>query len=100
MGVRLAVSRSRASGRASGAGHVPSHRARVVRTRPVLTLTLPMTPALRPGYGGAVAIERGPLVYALKIGEDWRRVNAGPSRTASCLTRIGRSIRRRRGITR
>jgi hypothetical protein len=40
-----------------------------------LTLTLPMAPALRPGFGGAVAIERGPLVYALKIGEEWRQVN-------------------------
>ena len=29
-----------------------------------LVLTLPMAPALRPGYGGAVAIQRGPLIYA------------------------------------
>ncbi|MDQ1301702.1 MAG: hypothetical protein QG637_1624, partial [Chloroflexota bacterium] len=41
-----------------------------------LVLTLPMAPALRPGFGDAVAVERGPLVYALKIGEEWRRVNA------------------------
>jgi hypothetical protein len=27
-------------------------------------------------YNEAMAIERGPLVYALKIGEEWTRVNA------------------------
>jgi hypothetical protein len=27
-------------------------------------------------YNEAVAIERGPLVYSLKIGEEWARVNA------------------------
>ena len=41
-----------------------------------IALTLPMAPALLSGYNGAVAIERGPLVYALKIGEEWRRTNA------------------------
>jgi hypothetical protein len=34
-----------------------------------------MSPALSVRYNGAVAIERGPLVYALKIDEDWRRVH-------------------------
>ncbi len=41
-----------------------------------VVLTLPMAPALRRGYNDAMAIERGPLVYSLKIGEEWRRVNA------------------------
>jgi DUF1680 family protein len=41
-----------------------------------VTLNLSMAPALLPGENGAVAIERGPLVYALPLGEDWRRVNA------------------------
>ena len=27
-------------------------------------------------YNGAVAVERGPLVYALRLGETWTRVNA------------------------
>ena len=40
-----------------------------------VVLTLPMSPALSFRYNGAVALERGPLVYALKIGEDWRRVH-------------------------
>jgi len=34
-----------------------------------------MTPALAEGYNGAVAIQRSPLVYALKIGEAWKQVN-------------------------
>ncbi len=38
-------------------------------------LTLPMSPALVDRPNGAVAVERGPLVYALQIGEDWRRVH-------------------------
>jgi len=40
-----------------------------------LRLTLPMTPKTSRRYNGAIAIERGPLVYSLKIGEQWRRVN-------------------------
>jgi hypothetical protein len=40
-----------------------------------LTLRLPMSAGLWHGYNGAVALERGPLVYSLVIGEDWRRVH-------------------------
>jgi DUF1680 family protein len=40
-----------------------------------VTLTLPMTARVTPRPRAAVAIERGPLVYALRIGEDWRRVH-------------------------
>jgi hypothetical protein len=40
-----------------------------------VALTLPMSPALSFRTNGAVTIERGPLVYALKIGEDWRRIH-------------------------
>jgi hypothetical protein len=40
-----------------------------------VTLTLPMTPVMTRRFRGAAALERGPLVYALKIGEDWRRVH-------------------------
>jgi len=42
-----------------------------------LALRLPMSPVLTPRPRDAVAIERGPLVYALQIGETWRRVHAG-----------------------
>lgn len=45
-------------------------------------LTLPMRPALisRPGIAaqagsGALTLTKGPLVYSLKIGEDWRRIH-------------------------
>lgn len=50
--------------------------ARVWQAPTTLTLTFPMTARVTPRPRGAVAIERGPLVYALPIGEDWRRVNA------------------------
>jgi len=40
-----------------------------------VALTLPMPATLRRGKNDAVAIERGPLVYALKIGESWQRVH-------------------------
>ena len=36
----------------------------------------PMKARVSTRYNGAVAIERGPLVYALKIDETWTRVNA------------------------
>ena len=39
------------------------------------TLTLPMQPELLRGYNQSVALKRGPLVYALKMGEEWRQVN-------------------------
>ncbi len=40
-----------------------------------ITLRLPMRPALWYGFNDAIAIARGPLVYALKIGEAWRRIH-------------------------
>ncbi len=41
-----------------------------------IVLHLPMRPALVSRPSRTVAVERGPLVYALRIGEDWRRVHA------------------------
>lgn len=41
-----------------------------------ITARLPMRPAITLRYNGAVAVERGPLVYSLRIGEEWTRVNA------------------------
>jgi hypothetical protein len=40
-----------------------------------VTLTFPMSPILRHRHNRAVALQRGPLVYSLPIGEDWRRVH-------------------------
>lgn len=40
-------------------------------------LILPMHPVLSRRFRGAAALERGPLVYALKIGEEWRRIHEG-----------------------
>jgi hypothetical protein len=39
-----------------------------------LSLRLPMSVSLWKGYHDAVAIQRGPLVYALAIGEEWKQL--------------------------
>ncbi len=44
--------------------------------RETLTLQLPMHPAASRRYHQAIALERGPLLYSLKLGENWTRVNA------------------------
>lgn len=41
-----------------------------------IELRFPMRPKTSTRYYGAVALERGPLVYSLKLGEQWTRVNA------------------------
>jgi hypothetical protein len=41
-----------------------------------LAIRFPMKPRVTARHNEAVAVERGPLVYALKIGEEWTRVNA------------------------
>ena len=40
-----------------------------------MKLTLPMAPRLVRREHDSAAILRGPLVYALKVGEDWRRIH-------------------------
>ena len=40
------------------------------------TLRLPMPVVAERRYQGAVAITRGPLVYSLRIGEEWRALTA------------------------
>lgn len=40
-----------------------------------ITVRLPMQPLITTRYNGAVAVERGPLVYSLRIGEAWTHVN-------------------------
>jgi len=44
--------------------------------RVTLALRFPMRPKASVRYNESVAVERGPLVYALRIGEEWTRVNA------------------------
>ncbi len=39
-------------------------------------IRFPMQPSVSTRYNETVALERGPLVYALKLGETWTRVNA------------------------
>ncbi len=41
-----------------------------------LHLRFPMRPKVTTRYNEAVAVERGPLVYALAIGEEWTRIHA------------------------
>jgi hypothetical protein len=45
-----------------------------------VVLKMPMRPRLSRRFNDAIAIERGPLVYALKIGEEWRCVQDRPHR--------------------
>ncbi len=45
------------------------------RNGDTVRLNLPMRVKVTNRYHGAVAAERGPLVYSLKIGEEWVRVN-------------------------
>jgi hypothetical protein len=40
-----------------------------------VVLSLPMSPRVQTGHNGAVALQRGPLVYSLPIGEAWRRMH-------------------------
>jgi DUF1680 family protein len=43
-----------------------------------VTLRLPMRVRLREGYNGAISIERGPLVFALRIGAEWKKIKDRP----------------------
>lgn len=45
----------------------------------VVELEFPMTVTTSRWYENAVSIERGPLVYALKIAENWKKVALDPS---------------------
>lgn len=65
------------AGPATPAAHGTMHRVEREWTgATTLTVRLPMRAAITTRYNGAVAVERGPLVYSLRIGEEWTRVNA------------------------
>jgi hypothetical protein len=44
-----------------------------------LDIVFPMKPRASRRYNNALSLERGPLLYGLKIGEEWKRVNADKS---------------------
>jgi DUF1680 family protein len=44
------------------------------RAGDVVKLIFPMKPRVSRWYHNSVAVERGPLVYSLKIGEDWKKL--------------------------
>ena len=48
------------------------------RTPKVISLRLPMPVRLYHGFNDSVAIERGPLVYALNIGAEWKKLKDNP----------------------
>jgi DUF1680 family protein len=47
-----------------------------------VTLAFPMHVRISRWYRDSVVVERGPLVFSLKIGEDWRKIEKGMSRPA------------------
>src|SRR4029077_19009756 len=47
-----------------------------------VVLKLPMRVRTLHYSNGSVAVERGPLIFALKIGEDWRKIEKGMSHPA------------------
>jgi hypothetical protein len=75
----IAVNGARAEGVRSG-GFVRIDRRWSPRDR--IVLTLPMQPRATTWYRSSVAVERGPLVFALRMGEDWRKIAAGMAKPA------------------
>jgi hypothetical protein len=67
------------SGERSGAKAGTFHRIeRTWEDGTTVTLRLPMPVRVRRGYRGSVSIERGPLVYALRVGAEWKLLKGKP----------------------
>ncbi len=67
-------------------GIVPGEFARIERVWRAgdrVSIQLPMTPSASTWYRDSIAVERGPLVFSLPVGEDWRRVRSGMKKPAS-----------------
>ena len=47
-----------------------------------VALTFPMTPRTSTWYRDSVALERGPLVFSLRLGEDWKKLTQGMKKPA------------------
>jgi DUF1680 family protein len=47
-----------------------------------VVLTLPMAPRVSTWHRGSVAVERGPLVFSLRLGEEWRKLATGMKKPA------------------
>jgi hypothetical protein len=47
-----------------------------------VVLMLPMSPRVSTWHRGSVALERGPLVFALRVGEEWKKVTSGMKKPA------------------
>jgi hypothetical protein len=67
----VAVNGKQQSGVKPGTFHIVE---RTWRKGDKVELTFPMRVRAGRWYHGSVALERGPLVYSLRIGEDWRKI--------------------------
>lgn len=78
-GATVSVNGARVAAPAKGTIHVLS---RAWQTGDRVELLLPMRLQKSYWHERSVALERGPLVYALRVEEEWREVNAGRRQTA------------------
>jgi hypothetical protein len=71
-GATLSIDHSDTAAATSGSFHTVD---RLWEGETHIRLSLPMQPQILERPNGAISLSRGPLLYALPIGEDWRQVN-------------------------